>query len=90
MIIGSFLENYDLTGKDVYPFAQSASMDVEQSMEFVRSCADNGSIHDGLFADSHDDTAIGDYVQDKDLQRSMNSVSKTETGHGRLRSGLLL
>lgn len=26
MIIGTFLESYDLTGKDVYPFTQSASM----------------------------------------------------------------
>ena len=29
MIIGTFLENYDLTGVDVYPFTQSASMDTE-------------------------------------------------------------
>ncbi len=26
MIIGTFLESYDLTGKDVYPFTQSSSM----------------------------------------------------------------
>lgn len=39
MIIGTFLENYDLTGMEIYPFSQSASMDTEQfdnSMEFVR------------------------------------------------------
>jgi len=39
MIIGTFLEGYDLTGVEIYPFAQSASMDTEQfdnSMEFVR------------------------------------------------------
>lgn len=30
MIIGTFLENYDLTGIEVYPFTQSASMDEEQ------------------------------------------------------------
>ena len=39
MIIGTFLENYDLTGKEIHPFTQSASMDTEQfdnSIEFVR------------------------------------------------------
>ena len=30
MIIGTFLESYDLSGVDVYPFTQSASMDTEQ------------------------------------------------------------
>lgn len=49
MIIGTFLENYDLTGIDVYPFTQSASMNTEQfeqSMDFVRSCAGNAAVHD--------------------------------------------
>lgn len=72
MIIGSFLENYDLTGKEVYPFAQSASMDVEQfeqSMEFVRSCAGKGNVHDGLFADSYDDTAIEKYLKENGLYK---------------------
>lgn len=51
MIIGTFLENYDLTGVDVYPFSQSASMDEEQfanSMDFVTESAGNGTVHDGL------------------------------------------
>ena len=38
MIIGTFLESYDLSNVDIYPFTQSASMDTEQfnnSVEFV-------------------------------------------------------
>lgn len=65
MIIGTFLENYDLTGIDVYPFTQSASMDTEQfdnSMEFVRGSAGNGTVHDGLFADAEDTEAISAYL----------------------------
>ena len=70
MIIGTFLENYDLTGIDVYPFTQSASMDEEQfenSMEFVRGCAGKGSVHDGLFADAYDEAAIEKYLKDNGL-----------------------
>ncbi len=70
MIIGTFLENYDLTGIEVYPFTQSASMDVEQfenSMEFVRGCAGNGNVHNGLFADAYDEAAIEEYLENNGL-----------------------
>lgn len=70
MIIGTFLENYDLTGIEVYPFTQSASMDEEQfenSMDFVRNCAGKGSVHDGLFADAYDEAAIEKYLKDNGL-----------------------
>ena len=65
MIIGTFLESYDLTGKEVYPFTQSASMDTEQfnnSMEFVREAAEGATVHDGLFARPSDMDAIDAYL----------------------------
>lgn len=61
MIIGTFLESYDLSGKDIYPFSQSASMDIEQfanSMDFVRGCADEATVHDGLFVRASDTDGI--------------------------------
>lgn len=70
MIIGSFLESYDLTGVEIYPFAQSASMDKEQfntSMEFVRKCAGSGTVHDGLFANASDTNSITKYLKDNKL-----------------------
>lgn len=72
MIIGTFLENYDLTGIDVYPFTQSASMDAEQfeqSMDFVRSCAGNTTVHDGLFAKHSDTAAITSYLEQNGLTK---------------------
>lgn len=65
MIIGTFLDSYDLTGVDVYPFTQSASMNREQfdnSMEFVRECAKGAAVHDGLFARYSDTNAIISYL----------------------------
>lgn len=65
MIIGTFLENYDLSGKNVYPFSQSASMDTEQfanSMEFVRTSAKNATVHDGLFVSASDTDGILAYL----------------------------
>lgn len=65
MIIGTFLESYDLTGVEIYPFTQSASMDTEQfdnSMEFVRENANGANVHDGLFVEAEDTDGIWDYL----------------------------
>ena len=70
MIIGTFLENYDLSGIDVYPFTQSASMDEEQfvnSVEFVHENADGANVHDGLFARPSDTETIDTYLSDHGL-----------------------
>lgn len=70
MIIGSFLESYDLTGINVYPFSQSASMDrsqFETSMNFVRDCAGNATVHDGLFARATNTSAISEYLSNNNL-----------------------
>lgn len=71
MIIGTFLESYDLSGIDVYPFTQSASMDREQfnnSMEFIRSSAGNAAVHDGLFASSSNTEAIMAYLNENGFE----------------------
>lgn len=65
MIVGTFLESYDLEGKAVYPFTQSASMDEEQfgnSMDFVRQSAGGAAVHDGLFARPAGTQAIDEYL----------------------------
>lgn len=70
MIIGTFLESYDLTDVDIYPFVQSASMNDEQfenSMEFVREAASGANVHDGLFASASDTKAITAYLEQNAL-----------------------
>ncbi|MGN0689860.1 MAG: flavodoxin [Oscillospiraceae bacterium] len=70
MIIGTFLESYDLTNIEVYPFTQSASMDEEQfenSMEFIRNCAGNGNVHDGLFTRASNTSDIDNYLSENGL-----------------------
>lgn len=70
MIIGTFLESYDLSGKEIYPFTQSASMDTEQfnqSIEFVREVSQNATVHDGMFARPSDTGAIDAYLSENRL-----------------------
>lgn len=70
MIIGTFLENYELSGVEVYPFTQSASMDTEQfenSMEFVRESAAGANVHDGLFTQADDKNRILTYLKNNNF-----------------------
>lgn len=70
MIIGTFLESCDLTGKQVYPFSQSASMDEEQfaeSQQFVTESALGAEVHDGLFVRPDDSDVISAYLRNNGL-----------------------
>lgn len=70
MIIGTFLESYDLSGVDIYPFSQSASMDAEQfdnSMAFIRESAAGAMVYEGLFVSPSDTDAIDAYLSDNGL-----------------------
>lgn len=72
MIIGTFLESYDLAGKEIYPFSQSASMDTEQfdnSIEFIRKCAKGANVHNGLFAAANNTQAISEYLVNNGLSK---------------------
>ena len=65
MIIGTFLDSFDLSGMEIYPFTQSSSMDTEQfenSMEFVRENAVGANVHDGLFVHAEDTEGMQEYL----------------------------
>ena len=65
MIIGTFLNSFDLSGIDIYPFSQSASMDqaqFENSVGFVADNAPGAAVHEGLFARASDTAAIKAYI----------------------------
>lgn len=71
MCVGTFLENYDLSGKMIFPISQSASMDEDQfkeSVAFVKECAKNADVKDGLFVNSNDEETIIKYVEETILK----------------------
>ena len=78
MIIGTFLEHYDLSGIHVYPFTQSASMNKDHfdtSMEFVRSCAGDAIVHDGLFTKTN--SVIDEYLDGIEFSAGFNLAKPT-------------
>lgn len=65
MIIGTFLEACDVTGAEIYPFTQSAAMDMQHfqnSMAFLRETAPGANVHEGLFTSANDLAGIQDYL----------------------------
>lgn len=69
MTVGTFLESYDWSGKTIYPISQSASMNAsqfEESLTFVRGCAKNAVVDNGLFTKS--ESAITEYISNTVLK----------------------
>jgi len=69
MIIGTFLENYVWTANvDMYPFFQGATIGSTEyynnSMAFVRRCAVNADVHEGLYVRYNNTAAIDEYLKE--------------------------
>lgn len=65
MIISTFLEACDVTDAEIYPFTQSAAMDMQHfqnSMAFLRETAPGANVHEGLFTPADDLASIQDYL----------------------------
>lgn len=73
MIIGTFLEAYDLTNVNIYPFFQGASNNnleyYNNSMEFVKRCANSSNVFDGLYTSSTNYNEIDKYLIKNNLWR---------------------
>ncbi|MBO6236869.1 MAG: flavodoxin, partial [Schwartzia sp.] len=57
MIVLSFLESYDFSGKTVIPFATSGGSPLSDSLDSVRASAAGATIGDGILANDVSDVA---------------------------------
>ena len=55
MIINTFLESYDFSGKTVIPYATSGGTGIGQSIQDIRGEIPNANVKDGLLVKSNDD-----------------------------------
>ena len=67
MVIGTFLEHYGWTAQDnIYPYFQGASNSnqdyYDNSMSFVRTCAEGATVHEGLYCDEGATQTIDEYL----------------------------
>lgn len=57
MVIDTFLESYDFTGKTLVPFCTSASDDVDNSLHIFHELAPQATIAEALTANDEADIA---------------------------------
>lgn len=57
MIVRTFLESYDFSGKTVIPFATSGGSPLSDSLDSVKESAAGANIREGLLANDTDDIA---------------------------------
>ena len=65
MIVNTFLESYDFTGKTVIPFATSGGTGISQSVKDIRNEVPGAEVQDGLLVRSND--AILPWLQELGL-----------------------
>jgi len=55
MLMFTFMESYDFSGKTVIPFATSGGTGISQSIEDIRSTIPDADVKDGLLVHSNDE-----------------------------------
>lgn len=55
MVIDTFLESYDFSGKTIVPFCTSASSSIDNSLHIFSELAPDATIAEGLTANDEDD-----------------------------------
>lgn len=63
MAVGTFLEQYDLTGKTIIPFCTSGGNNVEISMDFINEAGKGATVLEGITANYASDDALDQWLE---------------------------
>ena len=64
MAVVSFLEQNDLTGKDIYPFCTSGGSNCDKAAAKIREICKGSNVHDGIKANSMDKSKLSEWLKD--------------------------
>ena len=64
MAIVSFIEKYDFTGKEIFPFCTSGGSSCEKAAAKIRELCPSAKVHDGIKANSIDKSKISEWLKD--------------------------
>ena len=62
MAVVSFLEQNDLTGKEIYPFCTSGGSNCDKATAKIRELCPNSGVHDGIKANSMDKSRLSEWL----------------------------
>ena len=64
MAVVSFLEQNDLTGKDIYPFCTSGGSNCDKAAAKIREICRGANVHDGIKANTIDKSRLSEWLKD--------------------------
>ena len=64
MAVVSFLEQYDFSGKEIFPFCTSGSSSCDKATAKIRELCPGATVHDGIKANSIDSSRIHEWLKD--------------------------
>ena len=64
MAVVSWLEQYDFSGKDIYPFCTSGGSSCAKATAKIRELCPGATVHDGIKANSIDSSRIHEWLKD--------------------------
>ncbi|MBQ3399609.1 MAG: NAD(P)H-dependent oxidoreductase [Synergistaceae bacterium] len=63
MAVVSWLEQYDFSGKEIYPFCTSGSSSCAKATEKIRELCSGANVHDGIKANTIDSVKIQEWLK---------------------------
>ncbi|MBQ3402577.1 MAG: NAD(P)H-dependent oxidoreductase [Synergistaceae bacterium] len=63
MAVVSWLEEYDFTGKEIYPFCTSGSSSCDKATAKIRELCPGSTVHDGIKANTIDGARIREWLK---------------------------
>lgn len=63
MSVVSWLERYDFTGKEIYPFCTSGSSGCSKATQKIREICKSANVHEGIKANTIDESVISEWLK---------------------------
>ncbi len=63
MAVVSWLEQYDFTGKEIYPFCTSGGSSCAKAAAKIRELCPNANVHEGIKANTIDKSTISEWLK---------------------------
>lgn len=64
MSVVSFIEKYDFSGKEIFPFCTSGGSNCDKATAKIRELCPNANVHDGIKANTIDKSKISEWLKD--------------------------
>lgn len=89
MVVGSFLESYDLSGKTVIPFCTSQDNDISVSMDYIKAAVNGANVLEGYRIHGADIEDVRKWLQRIDVETKESEEDISMRAENQNQSGII-